>query len=419
MRYAIIGTTVQQVKDAGGADIKEARSTGIIFATLPKEQADRLRAMGCQVTEVGQVTATVMPPPIVAPPVPFAAAPTYTPEQLVWAAGMEELRGISEPPLYGSGFNLAIIDSGIRETHEKINGRVVYRKNFTSDPMRDAFNHGTSVCSVVLAVAPLCNILNLKVLDDKGNGSEEDVVLAIDDCIDLHDVEPAIAPSVINLSLGSPDDGNPNNILRVACRAAIDKGIWVMAAAGNMGPTPQSLMAPACERYVGCIGSCKYEPFAISEFSSRGPTKEGLAKPDCVLFGEDIVMASSASDTATIAKSGTSFSTPFGSAMALLFHEGYQRVAVPTVPIPGVYPELGVWVPIQDLIDVFLPGICVKPEGVAAGKDYEYGCGLPFGPLVAQAIGIVPAIDISAMLTPVMAIAMLGIIMVPMREVMR
>ncbi|GAI61351.1 unnamed protein product, partial [marine sediment metagenome] len=91
MRYAIMGATIQQVKGVGGTNIKEARSTGIIFATLTEEQADRLRAMGCQVTEVGKVQATVMPP-IVAPPVPVAAAPVYSPEQLVWAAGIEDLR---------------------------------------------------------------------------------------------------------------------------------------------------------------------------------------------------------------------------------------------------------------------------------------------------------------------------------------
>ncbi|GAJ17202.1 unnamed protein product, partial [marine sediment metagenome] len=34
MRYAIMGATVQQVKSVGGTDIKEARRTGIIFATL-------------------------------------------------------------------------------------------------------------------------------------------------------------------------------------------------------------------------------------------------------------------------------------------------------------------------------------------------------------------------------------------------
>jgi serine protease AprX len=336
---------------------------------------------------------------------------------------LEDLRGISKPPLYGEGFNLAIVDSGIRETHEKIVGRVVYRKNYTSDPMRDGFNHGTGVCSVALAVAPLCNILNLKVLDDKGNGSEEDVILAIDDCIALHDTEPNIAPSVINLSLGAPDDGNPNSPLRVACRAAIEKGMWVMAAAGNSGPAASTILSPACERYVAAIGSAKYfaeeRAFMLSTFSSRGPTKEGLTKPDAIFFGEDIVMASSTGDTDTIAKSGTSFSTPFASGMSLLYHEGYQRLAVPTQPLAGVYPELRIWVPIQDMLDKYLPGFCIKPQGAPAEKDNDYGCGMPFGSFIAQAIGLVPAVDISAVVAPVVVIAMLGVVTTSMAQALK
>jgi len=103
--------TIEQVKSVGATDIKEARSTGIIFATLTEEQAARLRSMGCTVSRIGGVRAAVMPP-IVSPPPPAAAVPTYTPEELVWAVGMEELRGISEPPLYGDGITLAVIDTG-------------------------------------------------------------------------------------------------------------------------------------------------------------------------------------------------------------------------------------------------------------------------------------------------------------------
>lgn len=417
MRYAVIGAAVKQVKDAGGTDIKEARSTGIIFATLTESQAAYLGSLGFIVNKVGKVKAPVMPPR------PVAAEPRYSPEELVWAAGFEELRSISEPPLYGSGFTLAIIDSGIRETHEQIKGRVIYRKNYTSSPMGDTFNHGTGVCSIALAVAPQCNILNLKVLGDEGSGTEEGVVLAIDDCISLQDTQPDIAPSVINLSLGTPDDGNPNNIIRVACRAAIERRIWVIAAAGNEGK-PLSIMSPGCEKYVGCVGSCSYEPFEVSDFQSRGPTKEGLIKPDCLLFGEDIVVASSVSDTATIAKSGTSFSTPFTAAMGLLYFEGMYRVVLTARPLPerpGYPPAIeGDRIPsIQDTLDVYMPWLCVKPQGVALEKDNEYGCGLPLGSLVFKALtqAVAPGVDITALLTgmtTVVGVGMVGMMMVPM-----
>ncbi len=424
MRYSIQGATVQQVKSAGGTDIKDASRTGIIFATLTEEQAVRLRSMGCTVSNIGEVKAAVMPP-IVAPPVPVAAAPTYTPEELTWAIGMEDLRGISEPPLYGEGFNLAIIDTGIRETHEKINGRVVYSKNYTTDPMRDGLNHGTGVCSIALAVAPLCNILNLKVLNDKGEGTEEDVVLAIDDCIDFHDTQPQIAPQVINLSLGAPDDGNPNNVLRVACRAAIEKGIWVLASAGN-GGAPMTITNPACEKYVGAVGSAKYIPeessFVVSSFSSRGPTLEGLTKPDVVLFGEDIAVASSSSDTATVAKSGTSFATPLGSGAVTLTLEGLGRAARLIPEYEEMYQLFLRYPPMvspEELLDLWAPRITVKPPGTVSGKDNDYGWGLPLGELVAQALGAIPAVEIPEVISslmPIIVVAMMGMIMVPMAK---
>jgi len=416
MRYAIIGATAEQVKRVGGTDIKEARSTGIIFAALTEAQAAQLKAMGCQVTPVGGVKAMIMPP-IVAPPTPIAGIPTYRAEDLVLTIGVEDLRHITEPPLYGSGMNLAIIGSGIRETHKRINGHVIYRKNYTQDLMRDGFDHDTGVCDIALTVAPECNILNLKVLNERGEGTEEDVAIAIDDCISFQDTNPDIAPSVINLSLGGPDDGNLDNPLRVACRVAIDRGIWVVASAGNGGPVNYSITSPACERYVVAVGSISYDPFQISTFSSRGPTMEGLVKPDGVLFGENMEMASSDSDTAMIAKSGTSFATPFGSGMAILFHEGMQRQAVPTIPLAGVYPEMGIWVPVDMFIDRFLPGICIKPEGTPQGKDYEYGYGLPFGPLIYKAITAVPVMEtVLGAIPPLLGIAMLGMVMAPMAK---
>jgi subtilisin family serine protease len=410
MRYAIIGATVEQVIAAGGTDIQEARATGIIFATLTEEEADRLRAAGCHLSEVGKVKAPVLPPR------PIEAYPTYSPYQFSVLLGYEGLRTITTPPLYGSGYNLAIIGSGIRETHEQVKGRVVYSKNFTTDPMRDGLSHDTGVCSIALVAAPQCNILNLKVLDDRGEGSEEAVVLAIDDLLTLCEQKSEYAPQVINLSLGSEDTGDPNAPMRVACRAAIDRDIWVFAAAGN-GGAPGTMMSPACEKYVVAIGSISYEPFVISTFSSRGPTKEGLVKPDMVLFGQDLAVAGSGSDTEIVGKSGTSFATPVASGMAVLLREAIDRAAARA--FPG-YPEpreaLGLsW---QTLIDEYMPRVCLKPQGVPAGKDDDYGWGLPFGAFIRQVLQ--PAgVDLTPVVSMASMVLVLGFLGIVMREMVR
>ncbi|GAH43767.1 unnamed protein product, partial [marine sediment metagenome] len=231
------------------------------------------------------------------------------------------------------------------------------------------FNHGTSVAAIIHAVVPNASILDMKVLDDAGNGTEEDVVLALEACARLLDTNPNLAPNIINMSLGSPDDNNPDNPLRVASRAVMSRGIVIVAAAGNNGEVFGAVTTPACEKYVVAIGSISSSPFLISEFSSRGPTLAGLIKPDAVFLGEDIILASSVSDISTIAKSGTSFSTPLTTGVIVLTMEGVVRTQ--TIP-PEMFVGKNVITSIV-AIDNMLPVVCTKPEGAPAGKDNDYG----------------------------------------------
>ena len=413
MRYSIIGATLKEVQTIGGKEIQLAKYSGIIFAELDEDQADFLELMGTAVSPVVRIGVDTPKPkhlikPVdILPPVPLVPVEgeiTYESYQLMIAAGYDELRSMMVPPLYGSGFTIAIIDTGIRETHERIGGRVVYSKNYTSDTMRDGFNHGTGVCGLAIATAPEANILNLKVMDDNGNGTEEEVVMAIDDCIDMVINDSEYAPHVINLSLGADDDGNPYNILRVMCREAIARGIWIFAATGNEG----TIMNPACERYVGAVGSVDYEPFQASGYSGIGPTLEGLVKPDFVMYGQNVVTASSVSDTATIVKSGTSFSTPFISGIALLTREGQYRHALLTEEIPQIAWEQGWAMTQQVLIDDLGRYICIKPQGAPSGKDNVYGWGMPFGETIKQVFTATPMAGISSIFAVMPVMLMVG-----------
>jgi len=189
---------------------------------------------------------------------------------------------------------------------------------------------------------------------------------------------------------------------------AVAQGIFVVAAAGNLGPDQGTIMSPACERYVGAVGSAKPEPFEVSWFSSRGPTLEGIVKPDAVLFGENISLASSKSDTATIAKSGTSFAAPFGSCIILLSQEGIiRRAAYPEGVPAGLDPTQTEMFTPEDLMDKWQPRIGIKPQGVAAGKDNDYGWGLPLGDLIISLLQ--PAFDVSGLLNMMMMVMMMGV----------
>ena len=347
MRYAITGATPQQVVALGGSDVKGTRRIGVVFATFPEAKVKKLLELGYSVESIDKVNATVEPPS------PVQAIPTYSAEQLAFVAGVDEISKLFDPPLHGEGINIAIIDSGIRESHSMVKGLVIYSKNFTTGVMRDGFNHGTGVASVTASLVPKCGILNMKVLNDDGEGTVEEVVLAIEDCLELREAGDVAAPMVMNLSLGTIDDGNYYNPLRIACRAAVEDGMYVYAAAGNLGPGPQSILNPACERYVGAVGSVSYEPFVISDFSSRGPTVEGLVKPEGVMFGEDIVLASSDSDNASLAKSGTSFSVAFVTALAVIYAEGVNRKAIAKYQLVELPPGELYYVPQEEIIDTY------------------------------------------------------------------
>jgi serine protease AprX len=423
MRYIIRNTSVDQVRQIGGKDIKETRVA--IFATLTPEQREKLKQLGAVIEESKNVQSMVLPP------VPVAGVPTWSPASLIYATGINQIREMTTPRLYGQGFDVAVVGTGIRETHEQIGGRVVYRKNYTSDPHTDAFDHETGVAAIIVTIVPLCNILDIKVMDSKGQGTDEQVVLAIDDLISMKEAESEYSPHVINLSLGTVDTGNPNDPLRAICREAISRGIFVFASAGN-GGADISIMSPACEKYVFAVGSIdpiardsRIVDFTISDFSSRGPTKEGLVKPDGVFFGRDIELASSASDTAVVAKSGTSFSAPFASGACVLFLEGEKywggmqppswwfMVSPTAVPYP-MTPE--------GLIDVFMPLTSVKPAGAPRDKDNEYGWGLPYGPLILERLGLRPAAavaSITEVVVPVMGIGIVGMMMASMAKALK
>jgi serine protease AprX len=408
-RYVIYNISEELLQmQYGGKNIKVAAALQMIFADLDQANVDKLIADGFTVKEIRDVS--IRPAvidvikPDVGPIVPFPGINTYTPEQLFDLVGLTSLRTITNPPLYGKNMNIALIDTGMRASHVALAGHIIFSMDFTgTDPNAgDGYDHGTGTASIITKVAPQAGLINMKVLDAGGYGTEEEVALGIAYCIDMITTKPTLAPSVINLSLGTPDDGDPNGALRVACRAAIAQGIVVIAAVGNGGggSEPQ-VMSPACDPEVIAVGSCSPITYNISSFSSQGPTLEGRIKPDCVLFGENVLVASSASDTAMLAKSGTSFSAPMASSMALLAQEGIIRIVKYSGGVPlGLRPQsLGVTITNASLLSKYLPAVTILPTDdpksptmKSSTKNNTYGYGLPFGALITQAIS--PAMNL-------------------------
>lgn len=194
--------------------------------------------------------------------------------------------------------------------------RIVFSYNFTSttatDTM-DAFGHGTHVAGLIAGngsssagpgysrtftgIAPSANLINLRVLDANGQGTDSEVIAAIETAIYLKDVYNI---KVINLSLGRPIyESYTLDPLCQAVEQAWKAGIVVVVAAGNEGRNLAlnnegygTIEAPGNDPYVITVGAANpMNTAAVSDdvmasYSSKGPTFiDDISKPDLIAPG--------------------------------------------------------------------------------------------------------------------------------------
>ncbi len=123
------------------------------------------------------------------------------------------------------------------------------------------------------------------------------------------DGRPERAPHVLTNSWGCPPlEGCDQDALRPATAAFAAAGIFFAVAAGNTGPSCGSVddpPAPYGDAFtVGAVDRQR----RVTDFSSRGPTPDGLRKPDLVAPGARVLSAMPGGGYATM--DGTSMATP-------------------------------------------------------------------------------------------------------------
>jgi len=412
MRYSIVTKemTTDQVMDeaekAGALNITRSKLLSGVFCELNEAQVEKLsRIPGLKVKPLKEYkTDQVMAE---TPPVETVSDVFYL------------LRSYFSPPLTGAGLTVAVLDSGVRKTHRSLLNKVVYEANLTDSPSADdVFGHGTQVAFVIAGgmhgigeksgVSPGASVMNIKVINDDGIGSDESIILGIDRVCDLAEearrqgLWPTddMYPNVINLSLGGEDDGDEDNPVREACRqASLVYGLDVVAAAGNSGPKMTTMMLPACEPEVIAVGAIEtMDELLVWEKSARGPTVQGETKPDFVMWGTNLEMASNKDDEEYEYKTGTSFAAPMLSGLTGLLWESGRRAYGESWPFR--------WTEARQ----FAPYFSTKPSDAPVKKDNAYGFGLPaMGTMLGQMGQVsVPANDMTSAMNVLMMMTMMA-----------
>ncbi|MEU9703903.1 S8 family serine peptidase [Streptomyces sp. NPDC047981] len=224
-----------------------------------------------------------------------------------WAAGFD-----------GTGTKVAVLDTGADTEHPDLKGRIVASENFTdSDTAEDRAGHGTHTISTVggsgaasdgrkKGVAPGADLLNGKVLNDSGSGAASWIIAGMEWAVGQ-------GADVVSMSLGSSVPTDCTDPMSAAAQElAQNAGTLFVIAAGNSGPTLNTVSSPGCAPDVLTVGATDRDD-STAYFSSRGPTiVNHTLKPEIAAPGVAISAAAVGGRGvyAYQSMSGTSMATP-------------------------------------------------------------------------------------------------------------
>lgn len=232
----------------------------------------------------------------------------------------------------GKDVGVAVLDTGLAP-HPDFRGRVRMFKdciNHRNLPYDDS-GHGTHVAGIlagsgrmsggVLAgMAPEAELIIVKMLDQKGEGSVDQISEAVDW---LKKNWRKYGIRIVNISVGAREGINREKEARIIQRVEElwDAGLVIIVSAGNFGPGRGTIAIPGTSRKVITVGALSDEKKGFC-CSGEGPTGGCVVKPDVLAPGSRIISCNYKFDKSTkpyTVKSGTSMATPVVSgAMALL-----------------------------------------------------------------------------------------------------
>ena len=213
------------------------------------------------------------------------------------------------PYIQGQGIGVAVIDSGVNPNGDLYTNMGVNRQvadiRFNSDYNQstfDGYGHGTHVASIIggdgsessgkyIGVAPMGNIINVKVSNDDGSASMKDIVQGLQWVLENKDIYNI---RVVNLSLNSAVAESYNTSpLDAAVEILWFNGVVVVVSAGNNGSG--AIYPPANDPFVITVGAVNDKGTGtitddvLASFSAYGTSENGALKPDLVAPGTNII----------------------------------------------------------------------------------------------------------------------------------
>lgn len=259
----------------------------------------------------------------------------------------------------GKGVTIAVLDSGVYPHPDFLQpiNRILAFQDFTSKSggsVYDDNGHGTHCAGAALGNGYIssgkyrgpafqANLVALKILNKMGSGKASSAIRGLEWCLTNR---KKFNIRIISLSLGyKASESYRDDPVCQAIDILWKAGIFVCAAAGNDGPEDKTINAPGIHPAIITVGasddkkSLALSDDVVADFSSRGPTVDGLPKPDLLAPGAnivstrakgsflDIISRDKPENSWYINLSGTSMATPICAGIAAQMLEAHPHLS--------------------------------------------------------------------------------------------
>jgi len=343
----VAGSYVDAVREAGAEIVAKSRWMNAVSV-----RADRAALLLIEslpfVREVRQVASGRREIPVTRP-APSSAEIPQDERALEYGISYYQLKRIQITGLHNDGFDgegilIAMLDTGFDTDHEAYRQLdihaerdFIYDDAETANEMEDPVgqdSHGTMTLSCVGAALDgtiYGGSYEASFVLCKTEMIGQEIEVEEDYWVEAVEWADSLGSDIVSSSLGYIDwyayedmDGN-TAVTTVAADMAAARGIVVVNSMGNEGSNPWKYMiAPADGDSVISVGALDTGG-ARASFSSVGPTADGRIKPDVMVQGIDVYVATTQDTSSYAYANGTSFSCPLTAGAIGLLLQGHPQ----------------------------------------------------------------------------------------------